>query len=238
MLFFYIRHGDPIYKPDSLTSLGHRQSEALAHRLAQFGLDRIYTSPSQRARDTARPTCDMVKLEPIVLDWCDESLAWKDFTIQREDGKSMWLYQNPAFCRKIIRDGVRDGGTKWCDHPDLEATRIKEGMERVGWEADALFAELGYVHLPGENCYRVERDNNERVALFAHQGFGHAFMSHVLDIPYNLYCTHFDMGHSGMTVIEFANHGGYAIPKVLQLSNDSHLWRDGIPTYYQNFYRF
>ena len=29
MLFFYIRHGEPIYDPDSLTTLGHAQANAL-----------------------------------------------------------------------------------------------------------------------------------------------------------------------------------------------------------------
>lgn len=33
MLLFYIRHGDPIYIPDSLTDLGKRQAEAVARRL-------------------------------------------------------------------------------------------------------------------------------------------------------------------------------------------------------------
>ena len=30
MVFYYIRHGDPIYDPDSLTEHGHKQAEALA----------------------------------------------------------------------------------------------------------------------------------------------------------------------------------------------------------------
>lgn len=42
MLLFYIRHGDPIYKPDSLTPLGHRQAEAVAKRLSLYGIDRIF----------------------------------------------------------------------------------------------------------------------------------------------------------------------------------------------------
>ena len=33
MIFFYVRHGDPIYNPDSLTPLGERQAEAVAKRL-------------------------------------------------------------------------------------------------------------------------------------------------------------------------------------------------------------
>ena len=38
MLLFYLRHGDPIYSPDSLTALGERQAEALGRRLAQMVL--------------------------------------------------------------------------------------------------------------------------------------------------------------------------------------------------------
>ena len=38
MLFFYVRHGDPIYNPDSLTPLGHEQARALG--------DRWYTQPA------------------------------------------------------------------------------------------------------------------------------------------------------------------------------------------------
>ena len=49
MLLFYIRHGDPIYDPDSLTPLGLRQAEAVAKRLSLYGLDEIYASSSNRA---------------------------------------------------------------------------------------------------------------------------------------------------------------------------------------------
>ena len=58
MLFFYIRHGDPIYNPDSLTVLGEKQADALAKRLSLYGIDRIYSSSSNRAMLTAKPTCD------------------------------------------------------------------------------------------------------------------------------------------------------------------------------------
>lgn len=50
MLLYYIRHGDPIYNPDSLTGLGHKQSEALSKRLADSGIEAVYCSPSNRAR--------------------------------------------------------------------------------------------------------------------------------------------------------------------------------------------
>ena len=81
MLFFYIRHGDPIYNPDSLTPLGERQAEAVAHRLSLFGLDRIYASTSNRAKLTAKPTCEMLKLPMTELDWCNEGHAWNELSL-------------------------------------------------------------------------------------------------------------------------------------------------------------
>lgn len=63
MLLFYIRHGDPIYDPDSLTPLGNRQAEAVAKRLAVYGIDEIYSSTSNRAQLTAKPTTELIKKE-------------------------------------------------------------------------------------------------------------------------------------------------------------------------------
>ena len=65
MLFFYVRHGEPIYDPDSLTPLGERQAEAVGRRLALYGLDEIYSSSSNRAVCTAKPAADMLRREPI-----------------------------------------------------------------------------------------------------------------------------------------------------------------------------
>ena len=61
MIFYYIRHGDPIYDPDSLTPLGRRQAEAAGKRLSVFGVDKIYASSSTRAIQTSQPTCEMLK---------------------------------------------------------------------------------------------------------------------------------------------------------------------------------
>lgn len=53
MFLYYIRHGDPIYAPDGLTELGHKQAKALAKKLALYGLEEIYSSTPIRARQTA-----------------------------------------------------------------------------------------------------------------------------------------------------------------------------------------
>lgn len=56
MILYYVRHGQPIYDPDSLTELGHRQAKALSKRMAALGVDKVYCSTSNRAVLTAKPT--------------------------------------------------------------------------------------------------------------------------------------------------------------------------------------
>ena len=235
MLFFLIRHGDPIYDPDSLTPLGQRQAEAAARRLAVYGMDRIYASSSTRAQQTARPTAEILKKPVETLEWAHETLAWQQLTMTREDGRLTWAFAHPR-CRELFRDpSVIGMGAEWYDHPAFAETQFREGTLRIGREADAFFAALGYRHLREENCWLAVEPTKERVALFAHQGFGLAFLSWITDIPYPLFSTRFDMSHSNFTAVEFAGEKGEKIiPRVLTLSNDSHIYREGLPTLYQN----
>lgn len=237
MLFFYIRHGDPIYSPDSLTPLGERQAEALAKRLSLYGLDRIYASTSNRAIQTAKPTCDILKKEMTLVDFANEHHAWEELAVDAGDGKH-WMFQQDAICRLFTQESIRKLDSKWYEHPALKAYNLQKGMDRIADEADKFFLALGYEHIRDTGSYKVVNSNDERVALFAHQGFGMAFLSCLLDIPYPQFSIHFDTCHSGMTVIEFREKDGYAIPKILTLSSDSHLYREGLPTNYNNRLRF
>lgn len=235
MLFFFIRHGDPIYDPDSLTPLGHRQAEAAARRLAQYGLDTIFSSTSTRAYQTALPTAEVLKKPITQLDWANESHAWMQLAVVNEKGQRKWMFEDEDSRRLLRSPEIRAMDRSWYEHPAFAGTACKEGILRIQREADAFFASLGYRHAAEESGFVAENPTDERVALFAHQGFGLAFLSCVLDVPYPMLCTRFDMSHSHFTVIEFAGQkGDIVIPRVLTLSNDSHLFRDGIPTRYQN----
>jgi probable phosphoglycerate mutase len=240
MLFFLIRHGDPIYDPDSLTPLGHRQAEALAKRFALYGLDEVYTSTSNRAMLTAKPTCEMLKLEAKMLDFANERYTWEDLTVEREDGKPgvTWLFYNRRTVSLFNSKKIRDLGDRWYEHPDLAPHDYKKGIDRVYNATDGFFAGLGYEHERYTGKYKITEPNKKRVALFAHQGFGLVFLSCLLDIPYPMICTHFDICPTGMTVIDFQDFGGFAVPKVLTHSSDSHLYREGLPLVYNGGPRF
>ena len=239
MIFYYIRHGDPVYDPDSLTPLGARQAESLARRLALYGLDKIYSSTSNRAIMTAKPTCEILKKEPLLLDFANETYAWNEFTIERTDGKGeTWLFQSARAIDIFNNKNIRELGDRWYEHPEFVKYNYKKGINRIYDETDSFFESLGYEHIRYTGKYKVKESNDQRVALFAHQGFGLAFLSCLLDIPYPMFCTHFDMCHTGVTVIVFPNSNDCCVPKILTLSSDAHLYREGLPTKYNNYLYF
>ena len=238
MLFFYVRHGRPTYNPDALTPVGHRQAEAVAKRLALYGIDRVFASSSNRAIETSRPTCEICEREATILDWCNESYAWHDTAIELPGGGCTWAFFNHDYKLKFINPEVQKLGDEWYNHEFFKGTRFREGIQRVDRETDALFAGLGYRHDRTRKVFIPEHPTDERIALFAHEGFGKMFLSSVLDVPYNLFCTRFALSYTGVTVIEFAVEGGIVVPRILTHANDSHLYREGLPTHYQNRVRF
>ena len=234
MLLYYVRHGDPVYDPDSLTPLGRRQAEAVAKRLAQYGLDEIYVSSSNRAKETVQPTCDILKMRAAELDWANERYAWADFAVEEQDGKKQWCFFIPRYMELFNTEEIIRMGDRWYDSPEFNGTSFKNGILRVQKEADSFFERLGYKHDRSRHLYIPEEPNDKRIALFAHQGFGILFLSALLDISMPQFATHFDLSHSSVTVIEFKDTGGIVIPKVLTLSNDSHIYKEGLPTKYNN----
>ena len=232
MLFFYIRHGQPIYDPDSLTEEGHRQAEALSKRLVTHGLDELYASTSNRAILTAQPTCEKLGKEAKLVDWANEGYAWEDTSVLQEDGSYAWCFASAKYKELFSSAKVRALGAKWYTHPAFADTNFARGVARVDKAVDEFFLSLGYEHDRENARYKVLKKQDNRVALFAHQGFGMMFLSSVLDIPYNDICVRFDMEWSGVTVIDFEEENGYVYPKMLQLSNDSHLYKEGLNVLY------
>lgn len=232
MLLYYVRHGDPIYSPDSLTDLGSRQAEAVGRRIAMHGIDKIFSSTSNRAVLTATPLSQIAKKEIIQLDWCNEHHVWQELTATNGDD-TFWIWGIDPTRSLLNSPEVFALGEKWYEHPGFEE-KVGKGIQRINRETDAFMESLGYVHNRETKTYKALKPNNQRIALFAHQGFSGAFLSSLLDIPYPLFSTRFDLSHSCVTVIEFPDCEGNHIPTVLQHSNDSHLYHDGLPTKYNN----
>ena len=234
MLIFYIRHGDPIYNPDQLTPLGHRQAEAIGKRLALFGVDKIYSSTSNRAIQTATPACELMKKELTQLDFMNEGHAWNAMTYISSNGKRGWIPDNPEPMALLTQPEVRALGDKWYEHPSFRDYGYGEYLEKTNKEIDDLLASHGYSHDRQRRVYLSDAPTEERIAIFAHAGFGSVFLSSLLDIPYSELSLRYDMSHTGMTVIQMKEVAGMYFPKVLTFSNDGHLYKEALPTAYNN----
>lgn len=242
MFLYYIRHGDPIYNPDSLTELGRKQARALSNRLALYGLDEIYASTSTRAQMTAQPTANRLNLPIIPCEWAHEGLVYEDFSMQKEDGTRCWIFQNPQYVDLLNSEEIIALGDKWYTHSAFTGKRFETGILRIRNAVDEFMLSLGYKHDRARKRYQrigeTQRTDGavKRIALFAHQGFGLAFLSSLLDIPYPFFCTHFDISHTGVSVITFNDNGEFVYPRLLQHSNDSHLYKENLLTGYSNVF--
>ncbi|MBQ7913650.1 MAG: histidine phosphatase family protein [Clostridia bacterium] len=242
MFLYYVRHGDPIYEPDSLTELGRKQAQALSNRFALYGLDEIYSSTSTRAQMTAEPTAKRLHLPIIPCDWAHEGLVYEDFSVTKEDGARSWVFFNSHFIDLFNSQEVIALGDKWYTHSAFKNERFESGIVRIHNAVDEFMLSFGYKHDRARKRYQrvgvTKRADGEekRIALFAHQGFGLAFLSSLLDIPYPFFCTHFDISHTGTSVIAFGDDGEFVYPKLLQHSNDSHLYKEGLTTGYNNMH--
>ena len=239
MLLFYVRHGDPDYAIDGLTPLGQQQADAVVARMERIRPDRIFCSNLHRAYLTAKPTADRFGMPITEVDFLDEKKAYYDMRCECKngmygDGKYSWGMDIPEYRELFTTPEVRKMGRKWHQHPAFaDHPTFGECMERVQKGTDAFLEGLGYRHDKERCAFVAEHPNNERIAVFAHQGVGLIFLAALLDIPYPQLCTHFDLSHSGITVINFEGDG-IVIPRVLQLSNDSHLFAAGMTTKYNN----
>lgn len=233
MLLYVIRHADPIYDPDSLTEKGKRQAEAVGRRLSVHGLDKIFTSPMNRAKMTAQPACELLRIKPQVLEFVSEALAAEYFGFNDPERDNRWAWSfgiNPT--RYKNEQSVRMGD-KWYEAYPFCLTKAKEGYENLIKSSDEFMESLGYKREGLK--YKILKPNNERVAVFCHYGAGMTWLSHLLGIDPVTFWSTFTINHSGVTIINFPNNSdGYTIPQVLAFSDVSHFYGDRLPMQFTN----
>ncbi len=231
MLLYIIRHGDPIYEPDSLTELGHKQAEALLPRLAPLGFDKLFVSPMIRARQTAAPTERALGMEAEVVDFLSENALFEKFSMQlpKPDGRiaARWCFhqQETNYKPRHPMEALEN----WYDLPVFADCREEAlpAFEKFIADSDEFLKRLGFVRDDG--FYKIKNPPYNRVAVFCHQGVGLTWMAHMLNIPHQMFWSSFDVTHTGISVLEFKEYeNGITTPMCLCLSDTSHLFGAGM----------
>lgn len=228
MYLYIVRHGEPDYTTDTLTERGQQQAAAVGRRLAAARIDRVFSSPLGRARETAEPTCRLLGLDCGIEEWAHEIDEETYATEPYGKPTAISLVQSTYFRENgeidLGYDRVFDGRV-------MGSSGMKEALERITADGNAFLERLGYREENG--VYRILQPSNERVALFCHGGMGRVWIASLLHIPLHLMWAGFRYTHTGVTVLEFKNNeNGVTAPACLCYSDMSHLHAYGPDTLY------
>lgn len=230
MLLYIIRHGDPIYVTDTLTERGKLQAEAVGKRMLDAKIDRIFSSPMGRARETAEPACRLLGLEKNIEEWTheigDERLTpFPDGVI-----KSVSFVQNTYY---LENGGIDLPYERTYECAGIRESNMKIAVKYIEENGKEFLERLGYREENG--IYRIIKPNEEKVALFCHAAFARAWLSVLLHIPLHIMWSSFEYTHTGVTVVEFRNNpNGVTAPRCLCYSDVSHLYASGLDLVYNN----
>lgn len=175
MKILIIRHADPDYDADSLTTQGWKEAQMLSERISAMDIAKFYVSPLGRAKDTASLTLKKMHREAEECQWLREFAP----LIHRPDkeGKSItwdWLPQDWT----VIGDFYDH--KKWMEHASMQEGNVAEEYKWITDSFDKLLARHGYVR--EGNYYRAQHSNMDTIAFFCHFGLECVLLSHLLGI--------------------------------------------------------
>ena len=160
MLLYIVRHGDPIYETDSLTERGTLQAKAVGKRIYDAKVDRIFSSPMGRAKETAEPACKLLKIENNIEEWTHEIGVEKLTPFPDGKMKSITNVQNTYFRENGNIDLPYD---KAYECSGINETQMKAAVQYIEEHGNEFLLRLGYQEENG--VYRILRNNEERIAL-------------------------------------------------------------------------
>lgn len=180
MRLIFIRHGDPDYVNDCLTTKGRREAACLAERVKNWKIKDIYLSPMGRAQETASYSLKALHRDGITLDWLQE--FWHPITDPVTGRKGVpWDFMPEYF---TSRESFYDRHN-WFDtevlatNPDLKAAALQ-----VYKEWDSLLASYGYIRDGG--IYRTASASQEQkdctLVFFCHLGVSLLLLGYLFGI--------------------------------------------------------
>ncbi len=220
MTIYFIRHGYPDYSTDSLTALGKKQAEAVAERLENCGIEKIYSSTQGRAMETAGYTAARLGLDVIPCKFMRE-LQWgaRDDEEIAGEGQSC---QPWTVAGTYTTEGKSLRSDDWQTSDPYSKSKIVNSVKMVMEGLDAWLQDLGYQR-EGE-YYRVVGENtNKTVAIFSHAGSSSAAIAHLLNIPFPQICGMFDIDFTTVTTVKLPNRVGQLICPKLHHLDSSHI---------------
>ena len=194
MKLIFIRHGDPDYANDTLTSKGKREAALLADIITKYRIDEVYQSPLGRAKDTAAYSLEKLGLPVKTLEWLQEFPGIVDPNVSADarEAYSNELEINPhtrEYEKRIMWDMLPSYYGKhpelfdvkeWRNSPLFEGGIAVDAYDMVIENFDRFLAHQGYVR--DGLTYRVENGNDKTIAFFCHYGISCVMLSRLWNV--------------------------------------------------------
>ena len=219
MRILFIRHGEPDYDNDCLTSEGRIQADLLARRLVDEKIDEMWTSPYGRARETAAPTAEEKKMSVGTLDFMHE-IDW-----ERTDGNPLFADKDPwDFADEMAIAGLDPSTPDWREHPYFKSNSVLDCIDYVEKGFDKWLEGYGYIRDGYYYNHTEEEAEHRAVAIFSHGGSSSIAISHLLNLTFPHACSFFHMEFTSISVVRLSKEKGRCTLPALELFNDfSHL---------------
>lgn len=218
MKLILVRHGDPNYKDNCLTPLGHVQAEAVAPRIMALEPSAIYSSTFGRAMETAEHTASKLGMEIIPLDFMKEISSG----IEGLDKEGKLKYSPWLSSQALAMEGEDLLHYDFSEHFAWKGTRFEESYARVTGGFDEWIRDLGYER--DGLYYRCTRKNDDHPVIFAHGGSISCLLAHFTGIPVQFVCCFQHLSCTGITIVRFEGEEGQrVVPKLLTINEYSHI---------------
>lgn len=215
MRIIFIRHGNPNYKDDCLTELGHLQAEAAADRLSGEKIDGFFSSSCGRAVETAEHIAARFGAEVTQLEFMRE-ISWRAIDPEEtipHNGHPWFLAE------ELVRKGESLMELNWKQKYPFCRSRLLTSIDKVETGFDNWLAQFGYIR-EGE-FYRVRGGDDRTVLLASHAGSSTVVLSHLFNLPPMLLFKAMGPDVTAITEVEFGGADGELISPNLDLMNDA-----------------
>ncbi len=240
MRLLFIRHGDPDYENDTLTSKGIREAKILSDHIQSFNIDEVYQSPLGRAQKTAEYSLARLGLQATTLDWLQEFPAEFDPNISAKESSAYRTElqldkESGLYKKRIVWDALP---SYYAFHPEL--------FDRLAWrESDlvrcsnmvrtyddveksflTLLADYGYEKVG--DVFKVNSGNSKTLAFFCHFGITSVMMSVLMNISPFVPLQYLAMAPTSVTeLVTEEREKGTAIFRILRVGDITHLTMAG-----------
>jgi broad specificity phosphatase PhoE len=221
MRLYLARHADPDSARDSLTPQGEREADALAARLEAERITRLYCSVTGRSLATAERIARRTGVAVTQERWLIEPHHLR----VEQAGRTYMMWD--TFGETVRARSPLPEGDAWFRIPPFDAPAVSSTWAEFAASCDDLAAVHGYVREGAR--YRIERRNDERIAVVSHNGTVLLFIAHLLALPLPLVWCGFYTWPASVTTIHFEEHSDlWAVPRALCVADTSHLRAAGL----------